>query len=95
MEEELEEAPPEAPPIPEPAAPPPEDTPLSPAEYRLLQCLLYGKDLGWVRAEGLMMSVLLDGINEKLYDIFQDTVLDQDAQPIPDYIDELKEMVSP
>ena len=40
-------------------------------------------------------SVLLDGINEKLYDIFQDTVLDQDAQPISDYIDELKEMVSP
>lgn len=95
VEEELEEAPPEAPPIPEPVAPPSEDTPLSPAEYRLLQSLLYGKDLGWVRAEGLMMSVLLDGINEKLYDIFQDTVLDQDAQPIPDYIDELKEMVSP
>ena len=41
------------------------------------------------------MSVLLDGINEKLYEQFQDTVLDSDGQLIPDYIDDLKEMVQP
>lgn len=71
------------------------DTPLSPTEYRLLQCLLYGASTGWVRSQGLLMSVLLDSINEKLYEQFQDTVLDDDGQLIPDYIDDLKEMVLP
>ena len=95
IEDELE---PEEP-IPEPAAEAPTasapDSPLAPGEYRLLQSLLYGRETDWVRAEGLLMSVLLDGINEKLYEQFQDTVLDQDGQLIPDYIDDLKEMVLP
>ena len=91
IEDELE---PEEPIVPPPVDAP-ADTPLSPAEYRLLQCLLYGRDLGWVQAEGHLLSVLLDGINEKLYEQFQDTVLDQDGQLLPDYIDELKEMVTP
>lgn len=69
------------------------DSPLNPTEYRLLQCLLYGKDLGWVQAEGYMLSVLVDGINEKLYDTFMDSVLDDSPELIEDYIDELKEMV--
>lgn len=73
----------------------PEGTPLSPAEYRLLQCLLYGGELGWVSAEGRLLSVLADGINEKLYDTFLDTVLDDGPQVIGDYIDDLKEMVRP
>ena len=90
MEEEQEEAPPEAPP---PAENP--DCPLEPAEYRLLRSLLYGGDTGWVRAEGYLLSVLVDGINEKLYDQFADSVLDDTPQPIPDYIEELKEMVRP
>lgn len=72
-----------------------ENTPLSPAEYRLLQCLLYGGDTGWVQAEGHMLSVLADGVNEKLYDTFLDTVLDDAYQVIDDYIDDLKEMVRP
>ncbi len=73
------------------------DSPLSAPEYRLIQCLLYGYDLGWVQAECLLMSVLVDGANEKLYDIFQDTVLtsEDSVKVIDDYIDELKEMVSP
>ncbi|MDE6260036.1 MAG: hypothetical protein K2M42_04130, partial [Oscillospiraceae bacterium] len=71
------------------------DTPLSPPEYRLLQCLLYGGDTGWVQAEGHLLSVLVDGINEKLYDTFLDTVIDDGPQLIEDYIDELKEMVHP
>ncbi|MDD6200640.1 MAG: TerB N-terminal domain-containing protein [Firmicutes bacterium] len=90
VEEEQEEAPPEAPP---PAENP--DCPLEPAEYRLLRSLLYGGDTGWVRAEGYLLSVLVDGINEKLYDQFADSVLDDTPQPIPDYIEELKEMVRP
>ena len=77
----------------EPAAQ--DDTPLDPAEYRLLQCLLYGGDIGWVQAEGRMLSVLVDGINEKLYDTFLDSVLDDTPQLIEDYIDDLKEMIHP
>ena len=71
------------------------DTPLGPVEYRLLQNLLYGGDTGWVQAEGYLLSVLVDGINEKLYDTFLDSVLDDTPQLIEDYIDDLKEMVRP
>lgn len=73
----------------------PGDCPLAPAEYRLLQCLLYGRDLSWVRSEGYLLSVLSDGINEKLYDMFLDSVMDDSPSLIEDYIDELKEMVKP
>ena len=41
-----------------------------------------------------MVSVLLDSINEILYDTFQDAVI-EDQQVVEDYIDELKEMVKP
>lgn len=77
------------------AAQPEEDCPLAPAEYRLMQCLLYGGDLGWVAAEGHILSVLLDSINDKLYDAFMDSVVDDTPAPVEDYIDELKEMVHP
>ena len=95
VDEEAEE---EAPPVqpPEPAAEP-EDTPLTKDEYRLLQSLLYGRDYGWVRSSGLMLSVLVDGINDKLYDTFFDSVLLGDDPPelIEDYIADLKEMIHP
>jgi len=93
-EEAEEEAPPAQPP--EPAAEP-EDTPLTKDEYRLLQSLLYGRDYGWVRSSGLMLSVLVDGINDKLYDTFSDSVLLGDDPPelIEDYIADLKEMIHP
>lgn len=70
---------------------------LSPNEYRLLQCLLYDRDCGWIQSEGLMLSVLADGINETLYDEFMDSVLLLEDKPelIEDYIDALKEMVHP
>lgn len=95
VEEEAEE---EAPPaqIPAPAEEP-EDTPLTKDEYRLLQSLLYGRDYSWVRSSGLMLSVLVDGINDKLYDTFSDSVLLGDDPPelIEDYIADLKEMIHP
>ena len=71
------------------------DIPLTQQECRFLRCLLYGGDLSWVRQEGLLLSVLVDSINEKLYDAFQDTVLTSEDRPavIEDYLDELKEMV--
>lgn len=93
VEEEEPAPPPEERPV--PPAEPQGETPLSREEYRLLQCLLYGGDTGWVQASGCMLSVLADGINEKLYDIFQDSVLDGAPQLVEDYIDDLKEMVRP
>lgn len=93
-EEEIPETPPE-PAVPQSA--PEEGLPLEEAELRLLRCLLYGGSLSWVRQSGKILSVLADGINEKLYDIFSDGVLTMDDPPeiIEDYLDELKEMVSP
>lgn len=94
-EEEMEE---EAPPAVQPLPPPPEalpgDCPLDKTQYRLMQNLLYGGDTSWVQREGKMVSVLLDSINEILYDVFQDAVI-EDQQVVEDYIDELKEMVKP
>ncbi len=72
-----------------------ENTPLDPAERRLLHCLLYGGGTAWVQAEGYLLSVLADGINEKLYDVFLDSVLDDTPQLVEDYIDDLKEMIHP
>lgn len=93
--DEIEEEPPAPVMEEEPEEAPPVDTPLSPPEYRLLQCLLYGKDWSWVRSEGYILSVLSDSINDKLYDIFQDSVMDDSPALVEDYIDELKEMVMP
>ncbi len=100
VEEELEEDEPAASPEPVQAEPaqepePSADSPLEPAEYRLLQCLLYGKDWSWVRKDGYILSVLLDGINDKLYDTFLDSVVDDTPSVTADYIDDLKEMITP
>lgn len=65
---------------------------LTDAETRLLHCLLYKRDLGWLRVEGHLLAVLVDGINAKLYDSFEDNVLDDSPRVLPDYVDELKEM---
>lgn len=72
-----------------------EELPLDQPELRLLRCLLCGGDTGWVQQSGYLLSVLADGINEKLYDIFADNVLDETPHVIEDYIDDLKEMVCP
>ena len=93
-EDELEIPIPEAPPEPEPEKST-TDCPLLPQEYRLLQCLLYDRDWKWVQTEGYMLSVLTDGINDKLYDTFLDAVMDDSPALVEDYIDELKEMIKP
>ena len=65
---------------------------LDASEIRLLRTLLGDGDLAWVRTEGRMLSVLVDGINEKLYDDFADTVIEGDPPTVvPDYQDELIE----
>lgn len=71
------------------------DLPLTKTEYRLLRCLLYGGNTLWVHSEGHILSVLVDGINEKLYDTFMDSVLDDSPAIIEDYIEDLKEMIAP
>lgn len=97
----VEEEAPEPPAVPAEEPEPRKDagaeTPLSPPEYRLLQNLLYGGDYGWVPASGLILSVLVDSINEKLFDQFSDSVLTLEDKPelIEDYIPDLKEMVRP
>ena len=79
-------------------AAPPADLPadeaagLSAPELRLLRALLTGGDLAWVRAEGHMLAVLVDALNEKLYEAFADTVIEGDPPAVvPDYLDELTE----
>ncbi len=74
-----------------------DECPLDEKELRLLCSLLYGGGLDWVREEGFLLSLLVDGINEKLFDRFGDTVLLYDTEPelIDDYTKELKEMVKP
>lgn len=68
------------------------ETLLSSAESRLLLSLLHDRDLSWLRAEGHILSVLVDSINEKLYDIFGDSVLDDTPAIVRDYQAELKKM---
>ncbi len=70
---------------------------LTDAEYRLLQALLYGGDWRFAEKDGLMLSLLVDGINEKVYDEFGDTVLTLEERPelVPDYIDDLKGFIAP
>lgn len=78
----------------------PSDRPdgLSEAEYALLHSLLYDGD--WreaVKRSGGMLSVLVDSVNEKLFDRFADTVIvfeDDFPVLIGDYCDELKGMIS-
>lgn len=71
------------------------DTNLSDNEYHLLKCLLYDMDYTWVKNKGLLLSVLVDNINEKLFDYFNDTILTNDdkLKIIEDYIDDLKGMI--
>ena len=70
---------------------------LSTIEYEFMKCLLYGKDYSdLVKSNGLMLSVLTDSINEKLYDMFCDTVLifeGDKPELIEDYEAELKEII--
>lgn len=70
-----------------------EDCPLTEPEFRLLRCLLFEESTSWIQSEGYMLSVLVDGINEKLYDTFMDSVVDDTPALIEDYIEDLKEMV--
>jgi len=64
---------------------------LSDDELRLIISLLNGEDLSWASDRGLLISVLADSVNEKLYDIFADNVIDCGAQAeiVEDYREDL------
>ena len=70
---------------------------LDPDEKRLVSCLLEGGDLSWVPDRGLMLSVLADSINEKLYDEFADMVIDGGEEPsiINDYREDVRKLLFP
>lgn len=70
----------------------PEHSLLSPSEYRLLHSLLYGGDLDWLKKEGIILSVLVDSLNEKLYESFEDMVIEDGPQIVEDYRNSLMEI---
>lgn len=81
-------------PVSDPAAAPAEPDP----ETRLLRCLLSGQPYGWVRSQGLLLSVLVEQINERYYDRFADTVVDWEGDApvlVEDYVNDLKEIIGP
>ncbi|MCQ2490723.1 MAG: TerB N-terminal domain-containing protein [Ruminococcus sp.] len=73
------------------------DTPLDDSERLFLRVLLEGGD--WssaAKGAGVMPSLLADSINDKLYDVFADTVIDCTAdvpEVIADYAEELKNYI--
>lgn len=67
---------------------------LTQVEKRLLQDLLAGEDLSWVREEGYLLSVLVDAINDKLYEIFGDSVMSDEPRLLDEYVPDLKEMIT-
>ena len=97
-EETAETAEPETTPA-EPAAPetPAADTRLSETERAFLHCLLEHQPYAdLLRQGGVMLSVLVDHINETLFDDFGDTVILFDGdQPelIEDYVEELRALL--
>ena len=74
----------------------PADDPLTDLERAFLQALLCGDDaLALARDRKVFPGVLADGINEKLYDRFDDTVLetlDDRIRVIEDYQEELQDL---
>ena len=90
------EAPPAASAVPEPAAAP-NGCELGGVELAFLRLLLRGGDYeGYAKANRLMISVLVDSINAKLFDRFGDTPIvceDDNPKLLEDYLDELKGII--
>ena len=74
---------------------PPDEARLSDIEKRTLLAIINDEELGFVKENGFMLSIVVDSINEKLFDIFGDNVIYDDGKPqiYDDYIDELKELL--
>lgn len=73
------------------------NTVLSDDEFMFMQAMLYGGDFNeLLNKKGLMLSVIVDSVNYKLFDLFGDTVIvfnDGGPELIEDYIDDLKGII--
>jgi len=73
------------------------DIGLSDVEQEFLKCLLFNKSYdGLIKSKGLMLSALIDSINEHFFDMFADTVIvDEEDKPVlvKDYVDALKGII--
>jgi hypothetical protein len=67
---------------------------LTATEYDFVKCLLIGEDYqDLLNNSGIMESVIVDSINEKLFEIFDDNVIDFNGlryEVYEDYLEELK-----
>ena len=79
------------PPVPE------NETGLGNTEYLFMKRLLHGEAYsGTVQSNGVPLSVLIDAINEKLFDRFGDTVIIEAGdrpELVADYVEKLKEII--
>lgn len=73
------------------------DLPLDENEYEFMRLFLYGGDyMSFLRQKNIMLSMIADSVNEKLFDLFGDTVIlfDSDSpELIEDYVPELKGLI--
>ena len=97
VDEEVEEPAPVAEPKEETAAEASACPLLDENEILFMQALLYNGDVSdAARKCGILISILADSINEKLFETFSDTVIDFSSDVpvlIDDYTDELKQMI--
>ena len=74
------------------------NTGLDEVESQFIRCLLAGGAYtGLLKSRGLMLSVVVDAVNAKLFDLFGDSVImfdDDRPLPVADYTDELKKMIA-
>lgn len=72
-------------------------SPLSDDEAELLRILVNGTDTAPLTDRGLVISVIADSINEKLYDVFNDIVIEMGDpfELIEDYREEITRMFCP
>ncbi|MBR3244596.1 MAG: TerB N-terminal domain-containing protein [Parasporobacterium sp.] len=72
-----------------------EETGLSETEILFLRWIIDPKKNSRPKTEGQIVSVIVDSINEKLYDMFADLVIELDAEPevIEEYRDDLLKLV--
>lgn len=93
----VEEITDDSPPAEVPSAPQSDGGVLDSVQREFLSCLLNGKSYdGLLKKSGMMASILADSINEKLFDMFEDTVLvcyTDTPAPVEDYVKELKGII--
>lgn len=70
---------------------------LTDVELHIIKCLLENKDIyAFCQSKNILMEIVIDNINEKLYDNFSDNIIDfSDSSPYiyEEYIEELKNLL--